>query len=441
MNVKFKKGTTSEINAIGISDGQLLIDTDLTRLYLDDGTTRKQVGGLRTVDTTVSTTSTNPIANSTITSYLEKSPKYTYSISNDSELNAWINNDSGNSYYSVLIKGGSTYGVSGATCRNINLTNTNTKIITCESNSYIYNVTFSYDAKPTVNLPNYQIDGLNLIYNGLTSLGSRQGLFENCINISNTTLSMTTGGSNYYMYNCDYINNAKITFSGGGGMSGIKNCNYMQNIDMQTNRNGFDTCNYLDNCKTLGGVLQPFTSYGFKSCTYLTNCYGVGATSSLESDTLQYYCGFYSCSYLTNCEGYGVRDDYAPATIHGTKVAFNLCNRLVNCNGSGSVNNLTYTSKNVSYLSCNYLENCITGTTTQSDSFGLCTHMSNCYCGVGDIYSSSSVFGCHSAGVVYSCLSVANCKASSYVSSYASSSTNATYLCADTPNGGFNATI
>lgn len=64
-NVLFKRGNTATINGTAISDGQLLYNTTTGQQYIDSGSTRKEVG--KPVDTTLSTTSTNAIANNALT--------------------------------------------------------------------------------------------------------------------------------------------------------------------------------------------------------------------------------------------------------------------------------------------------------------------------------------------------------------------------------------
>lgn len=67
-SITMKRGTLSEINATPISDGQVLWTTNQTynKIYADVGTSRIQIGGQQTVDTTLNTGSSNPIANSAV---------------------------------------------------------------------------------------------------------------------------------------------------------------------------------------------------------------------------------------------------------------------------------------------------------------------------------------------------------------------------------------
>lgn len=65
MNVLFtRRNGKDEIDAIPLTDGQILFDTSGTgKMYLDNGVDRLEMGGALTVDRTLSKTSTNPIAN------------------------------------------------------------------------------------------------------------------------------------------------------------------------------------------------------------------------------------------------------------------------------------------------------------------------------------------------------------------------------------------
>lgn len=63
------RGTLAVVNATSIVDGQVLFTDDQganNKIFMDTGTKRVQVGGTLTVDTTLSTSSNNPIANSAV---------------------------------------------------------------------------------------------------------------------------------------------------------------------------------------------------------------------------------------------------------------------------------------------------------------------------------------------------------------------------------------
>lgn len=63
-NIIFTRGNTATINATAITDGQILYNTTTGTQYLDNGTTRLQIGQNITVDATLNSSSNNPIANS-----------------------------------------------------------------------------------------------------------------------------------------------------------------------------------------------------------------------------------------------------------------------------------------------------------------------------------------------------------------------------------------
>ena len=65
VNVKYTRGDTAFIAGTTIQDGQILYNTVTGQHYEDVGSTRIEVGKI--VDTTLSTTSTNAVANSAIT--------------------------------------------------------------------------------------------------------------------------------------------------------------------------------------------------------------------------------------------------------------------------------------------------------------------------------------------------------------------------------------
>jgi hypothetical protein len=66
--VPFFRGTTTYLNTISNVDGQVLFNTTTKKIYMDNGTSRVEYNG--TVDTALSTTSTNPVQNKVITGKL-----------------------------------------------------------------------------------------------------------------------------------------------------------------------------------------------------------------------------------------------------------------------------------------------------------------------------------------------------------------------------------
>jgi hypothetical protein len=63
LKVKLTRGNTATINNTAITDGQILYNTQTGAQYLDNNTTRISIGQTLTVDTKLSKTSYNPIAN------------------------------------------------------------------------------------------------------------------------------------------------------------------------------------------------------------------------------------------------------------------------------------------------------------------------------------------------------------------------------------------
>lgn len=77
-----KRDTLTNINATPIVDGQVLFTTNQTydKIYADVGSIRRQIGGQQTVDTVLSTSSPNPIANSAVSTELFYKAGDTYTL-------------------------------------------------------------------------------------------------------------------------------------------------------------------------------------------------------------------------------------------------------------------------------------------------------------------------------------------------------------------------
>lgn len=73
-NISITRDTKANIDAMPITDGRMYFTTDQTynHIYTDNGTNRIQIGGQQTVDTSLSTTSTNPIANNVVSTEINK---------------------------------------------------------------------------------------------------------------------------------------------------------------------------------------------------------------------------------------------------------------------------------------------------------------------------------------------------------------------------------
>ena len=108
-SVKFISGTSAYVSSVVKSKGQFLYTTDLglnNKIYADlDANTRIQIGGTNTVDTAMSSSSTNPIANSTVNTALSYKEGYTFVVDSQTKMDMWTGNVAGNDYSSVLIRG------------------------------------------------------------------------------------------------------------------------------------------------------------------------------------------------------------------------------------------------------------------------------------------------------------------------------------------------
>lgn len=69
-NVAFRRGDNAYVNAIAVTDGQILFDTQSHAIYMDNGSSRDRYGGgnlsKSDVDTALSANSTNPVQNKVI---------------------------------------------------------------------------------------------------------------------------------------------------------------------------------------------------------------------------------------------------------------------------------------------------------------------------------------------------------------------------------------
>ena len=71
-NVNFCRDTKANIDNVAYTDGQMYFPTDQNKIYLDTGNQRKQYGGDTEVDSTLSTTSENPVQNRIVTTSLNQ---------------------------------------------------------------------------------------------------------------------------------------------------------------------------------------------------------------------------------------------------------------------------------------------------------------------------------------------------------------------------------
>lgn len=125
--------------------------------------------------------------------------------------------------------------------------------------------------------------------------------------------------------------------------------------------------------------------------------------------------------------------------------SFSNCNNLVSCTSNSSE------ATGSAYNSCTNLINCIANynynSQNQASSFLICENLINCTVNTTNIYhrgiyKCSNLIQCSSNTVgMTTCQGVYRCTAKGYNSCYYSNSTNSTYACADTLNGGWNKII
>ena len=239
------RGTQSTIDNIPIIDGQELITTDTNRIYMDNTEDRLSYEGSKNIIS------------------------YTYLITDEISFDNWYNNVDGYDYTNIAIVGDIPNTTSAI--KEVNLTNTNTKVVIGYNGNgnkiepSLYNVKLTYDS-----IPSNECHMLNIRIKNTLDV-----CFNNCVN----------------MTNCKGINRLYST--------------------------AFFNCCYLLGCVGYGAVT-------FRCCNYLTNC--IGSAYSLLSDTDV----FSKCNYLNNCicdrvEYYDV----------GFRRAFYRCNNMNNCLATG----------------------------------------------------------------------------------------------------------
>lgn len=116
-NISITRDTKANIDAIQPSDGRIYFTTDQTynKTYADVGTNRIQIGGTIDVDTALSSTSTNAIANNVVTNAINQTnTDFTAKLQN--KFDAFGSNYKGN--LDALVSNGcyfisTTAGISG----------------------------------------------------------------------------------------------------------------------------------------------------------------------------------------------------------------------------------------------------------------------------------------------------------------------------------------
>lgn len=332
-------------------------------------------------------------------------PQFTYVVDSDQALQDWADNVAGNDYTSVLIKKG-TWTISG---KGVYLTLTNTKSVYGEPDSNLVfsesNVGLYYadtDAMSLKSNPDRWMFGVNLTLNNTNPDKLSSYAFMRCVNLTNCTSTL--------------------------------------NVPVQSG--GYFSCTNLSNCVSRITMTLPDSvtsrqqsAFCFRQCINLTNCIGYGEATNAKAGI----CCFQECVNLTNCRGF--------SSGHYINNTYSQCQNLSSCYGESTCDVGDDGDKNTwaqVYSICKNLTNCTGIATTPTDSnvavgrgwvFRSCAHVVNC---------GGKGIGTH--GLAFQeCKSVRGCRATGtcgystpFLSSYASSTADATYACADTPEGGFN---
>ena len=362
---------------------------------------------------------------------------YTYVVDSDQALLDWANNVGGNDYTHVLVKRG-TWTMSQQVA-GVNLSQAGTKTVTGEPGSCI-NIEYG----PEDDAHTFELNGL--FYEALPE---DSDTFIKSLTIHTEQTNTPSGATSSKTRTVNCLKNIK----------NIINCVCIPgNKYRATNQNwarGMSSCKYIkDSIVVLGqGSAQAGSVNGFKNSSYIQNCI---VTSVLESSlTLAY--AYNTCKQLSECEA-TLRSSSSSSVMWG----YSNCSYLSNC--SSDIDGL---GTCIGYMNGNYLSNCKSITNTPSDNnvgFNNTKYVSQCYAetsGAGKVelfYNNSSI----SNSIAYSkvdslsknfigfsaCKGVIGCRgygvdnSSSYYlpfsGSYASMSANANYVCADTPNGGWN---
>lgn len=354
---------------------------------------------------------------------------YTYIVDSNQKLLDWANNVEGNDYTHVLVKRG-TWEMSIPD--GVNLTNTGTKTVTGEAGNLIKNVCKVegniYVLRHT-NLPvtndcfvrdiNVYAENTYSGYNGTTpaySVGVGFGYIRNLINCTSTGYAIgyaTSFGCIRGFYSCHNLVSCRANPIGGD--------------ETKTFHYGFHSCEHLTNCEIRqtredGGV---FLTYGFHGCKHLNNCH-VTAFGKNNSG------GYYNCNYLNNCYSYTSGE-----AAKSTSTSYYNCNHLTTCYAFGSA------ECQVTYNRCSYLIDCYAHTAGSYNmvGFSTCNNLTRCHAHFTNV--NGGISGFKNCTGVQSCYVDVDTFNSGGYSPYSNSSANqgdynATYVCANTPEGGWN---
>ena len=347
-------------------------------------------------------------ANQSATNNVYIDTGFTYIVDSDDSLKTWQLGTAGYDFTSVLIKRGTwnlnpsngsivldargtkrVYGEPGSKIQvNYNLANTTN-----------FNI-FSNSSQPT----NLNISGGNT---GIPAMRNKYDMWIENVSIEvNDQLTSNYSGritGFYYvanLHNCRVYFHRTATGSTGGKAYhyGFYYCYYLNQCQCNTENSRqygrpFSYCNYLSNCDALSSGYQYAQCYA--QCNYLSTCTGTSVNLDTYSGAIR-SCAFSSCYYMTACYGYG--SYHSGASLHGCGAISCYC--LTSCSMYG-----------------------------YAVGFSGCYRMNSCFADSSD----STYPG------IYECYQVIGCASrTGFYNSYASHAANATYACADTPNGGFN---
>lgn len=340
----------------------------------------------------------------------------------------------------------------------------------------------TYNVKTIITLANY----VNLIGSGYKTLLQKAANIANVINLSSTIGNILR----------DFIvDGAKATYTGTNYhniVGQLSSSNRFENIDSQNADDyGFLSCAFLDGCSAQNNTVNGFadcryitnsfaylngyngfflchnitTSYalsntlsGFTDCINVSSCKsnsntqsgfdGVTTISSCSAETNTEY-GFISCHQITSCSAsnntidgfYASNQISASYSYSNTENGFDTCNRISACYSYDNTGNGFFNCDNVSgsfsngntidgFDSCDYVACC--NSYQNVIGYDGCKRVTSSYAQLNSTYGFT---GCNNIGHNYS---ISNTTENYSTTCFASGASNATYLVADTANGGFN---
>lgn len=367
-----------------------VVNDGVTTLYQGNATSRHLFGSW----------SANQVAANNV--YIDEG--FTYIVDSDTSLQTWQLGTAGYDYTSVLIKRG-TWNID-LTQGSINLEGRGTKFVYGETGSLI-KATFSGTSTTS-----YYV----IRQNTRPTITNVQG--------GSSTIPSFVNKYNCWVYNVSIEIDDKVASAVGGSLGGfyyvanLINCRVYAHRDASSGGKayhyGFTYCDNLANCRAETKNSRTY-GRGFNYCYYLTNCESLSTGYSYAN-------AFYGCRYLTSCNG--TSQNLGTNSTVGYSTGFSVCYNLSGCYGYATYHSGA-TLHGTGFYNCYYLDSC----EGYGDAVGFssCLYMTSCYGSSHDSTYSSIV----------ACKSVIGCRAYyGFNASYADAGTG--YLCADTPNGGFN---